>query len=371
MSDIKLFENKENINLIIKTAGNACNINCSYCFEKVKEVDKKYITANQLENILEKVNGTCSVVFHGGEPLIIGVEKFDDLLNVVQRFYPQKVIAVRIQTNGTLLNDKWIELFYKKYDNLNIEIAISLDGTRIMNCHRVDYTGKETYDDIKGAFTLLEKHGKKAGMLSVISRQALTEVDKYIELLFSIPNLSFVKMNALFNIEDGKLTEDSITPMQYAQFIYEVACRYVETGLYRRIAIEPILSILQRINNRKSRYCNYSERKCFNYLSVYPDGSVGPCDCFSVNEFMVFNVNKLNTTINDVVCKYIEKKEITPIQKLIEACKKCDIVEFCKSGCLSQRYYFEGNDSLQNDFCKSKHFLYDKFKMFNLAEREG
>ena len=137
MKEIKLFEENRNINLIIKTVGNACNINCAYCFEQAKEIKKEFITPEKLEKIIEKVQTTCSVVFHGGEPLMVGCENFSALLDVVRKYYSNKVIAVRIQTNGTLLDEEWMELLYEQYNDLNIEIAISLDGTRKMNRHRV------------------------------------------------------------------------------------------------------------------------------------------------------------------------------------------------------------------------------------------
>ena len=41
MRNIKLFEKGTNINLIVKTVGNSCNIECSYCFEKIKNVKKQ------------------------------------------------------------------------------------------------------------------------------------------------------------------------------------------------------------------------------------------------------------------------------------------------------------------------------------------
>lgn len=370
MKEIKLFEENRNINLIIKTVGNACNINCAYCFEQAKEIKKEFITPEKLEKIIEKVQTTCSVVFHGGEPLMVGCENFSALLDVVRKYYFNKVIAVRIQTNGTLLDEEWMELLYEQYNDLNIEIAISLDGTRKMNRHRVDYEGIETFDKIKAAYDLLHKHNKLAGMLSVVSRQALEEVIDYIDLISSIPNLKFVKINALFNVENDILTKDSITPMEYAEFVYSVACRYIETGLYKKVAIEPILSILQRINGRRSKYCNYSERKCFNYLSIYPDGKVGPCDCFSVNEFMISDVYKSNNMLSDDVWNYVESEKSLYLEHLIDICNDCNIKDFCMGGCLSQRYYFRNNQQLLENFCKSKHYLYEHFSQFCLDKQK-
>jgi len=367
---IDLYTRNRNINLIIKTAGNACNINCTYCFEQAKEVVHNSITPSMMKKVLDKIEPSCSVVFHGGEPLIIGKEKFSELLNVVREYYPKKVIAVRIQTNGTLIDEEWLDLLYSDYSDLDIEIAISLDGTEYMNRLRVDYSGQSTFSDVRRAFELLEKKGKKAGMLSVISKGSLNFYQEYINFIASIPNLRFVKINALFNIENGSLTPDSISPQEYASFIINSGLYYIKTGLYKRIAIEPLLSILQRINKKESKYCNYSCRKCYNYLSLYPDGSVGPCDCFSVNEFYIANINEIGAVkLEKYVEAAIDNESGNILNQIIIECTNCDIKDFCNGGCISQRYYFSSNEELKKEYCESKHRLYDCFSKFVFIDR--
>lgn len=154
---IDLFTEDRNINLIIKTSGNACNINCEYCFEQAKSVAHEAITPEMLKSLIEGMKNNCSVVFHGGEPLIVGKKKFSELLDVIRDYYPNKIIAVRIQTNGTLLDEEWIDLIFEQYKELEIEIAISLDGTETMNSHRVDYNGNNTFSKVVQAYRLLEK----------------------------------------------------------------------------------------------------------------------------------------------------------------------------------------------------------------------
>ena len=368
MTSIKLFEKGTNINLIVKTVGNSCNIECSYCFEKIKNVKESEIKPIDLEKILDSIPITCSLVFHGGEPFLIGYKKFAELLDIVKKYYPEKIISVKIQTNGILLDDQWINLIYKEYKDLNIEIAISLDGTEKMNAYRIDKKGRNTFQSVIDAFKLLNEYGISAGILSVITRTSLTEVENYLQLINLIPNIKFVKMNGLFNIINNQLTYNSILPSEYAKFIYNVACKYIETGLYKRVAIEPILSIIQNINGYKSKYCNYSDRKCFNYLSVYPDGKIGPCDCLSIDDFFIGNIQDLNKNqnINDYVDNYLVKEDTNSLKKIIESCKECDINEFCKGGCFSQRFYFRNNKYLLLDFCKSKHYLYNKFKIYRI-----
>lgn len=363
MNDISLFTSDAGINLIIKTAGNECNIDCRYCFEKNKDVSSCKVDVFLLEQTIQKIDGVCTVVFHGGEPLIVGLKHFEALLKVVEKYYPFKVTAIRVQTNGTLLDDEWINLLFVKYKHLKIEISISLDGTYKMNELRVGYDGVNTFQKVIDSFNLLNRYGISAGMLSVISKSALPYAKEYIELIASIPNIKFVKVNALFNVENNFLTEESITPTEYVKFIIQVSEIYINTRLYKKLPIEPFLSIIQRINGKPSRYCNYSSRKCFNYISLYPDGTIGPCDCLSINQFHIDNAFE---TINKCITQYLTTESAEQLKRLILECSECDIKDFCMGGCLSQRYYFDGNKQLKREFCSSKHMLYDTFKNIKL-----
>lgn len=353
----ELYTNNGISNLIIKTAGNTCNINCTYCFEQMKKVSNGIITEAMLETLISKIEKRCSIVFHGGEPLLIGKKNFSKLLESIKKYYPEKVISVRIQTNGTLLDYEWVDILFRQFKELQIEIAISLDGTYDMNRLRVDYSGNNTYESVLNAFDILKKYNIKAGMLSVISRKSLKLYREYIELIESIDNLKFVKINGLFNMENNKLSEDSITPMEYAVFIEKITKFYIEKELYKKFAVEPILSILQKIKGKESSYCNYSERKCYNHISCYPDGKIGPCDCLSINEFSIDYEH--DQFIEESIVSTLKNGHL--LEKYMEQCEKCSINNFCNGGCISHRYYFRNNIELLQEYCDSKHRLYEYF----------
>lgn len=359
MNSISLFNSEGALNLIVKTAGTLCNLNCKYCFELPKDAARAFISVQTLKNVIENTATTAAVVFHGGEPLIVGVEHFRTLLELIRDYYPQKITAVRIQTNATLLNQEWIDLLFKEYADLKIEIAVSLDGTEVMNVLRVDSNARPTFARIMSSIQLLAENNIKTGILSVISKPSLQYAKEYISFISSIPNVSFVKINALFNVENNALTADSITPSEYAQFIMETANEYINSGLYKRLPIEPLLSILQKLKGKRSRYCNYSCRKCFNYICVYPDGVIAPCDCLSLNEYSIPQSKAV--PVNENIAEYVKSDSCSELRGLISKCDGCDILDFCSGGCLSQRLYFKDNEFLSSDFCKSKHMLYEYF----------
>ncbi|MGL5723610.1 radical SAM protein [Cetobacterium sp.] len=353
-------------NIILKIAGNRCNIECDYCFELPKVVESYNLGIDSLVKLIESDDSKISLTFHGGEPLIVGKKKFKNYLECLEKYYKlKKIESIKIQTNGTLLDEEWIKLLFEEFKELNIEIAISLDGNRIMNKHRIDKAGRETYESVLNAYKLLDKYQKKAGLLTVVSKNSLEHVEGYIKLLLKIPNIYFVKINPLYNITNNELTEDSITPKEYTDFIISFFKEYTRNSMYKKFAVEPILSILQVINNKSSRYCNYKtngEFKCSKFEVVYPDLSKGICDCFSPEDY------ELEVSIKDKITKKNEEF-MKEIEKLQNKCISCNERAYCNEACLSQRYYMRNNLTLSEEYCNEKKKLIQFFKRIKEGEK--
>lgn len=103
-------------NIMIKPAGSLCNLDCKYCYY----LDKAEIYGGReprmTEEMLEKVvyeyinaNEVPEVTFnwHGGEPLVLGLDFYRKALEYERKHAGGKVVHNTIQTNGTLLNREW------------------------------------------------------------------------------------------------------------------------------------------------------------------------------------------------------------------------------------------------------------------------
>ena len=118
--------------VIIFRMTNACNLNCKYCYDKgnhttVSQENEEF--SLMIHNIIKNINkiwknkdSSAEIIFHGGEPLIISVQNYKRLLDNIKMLYPK--VKFSIQTNATLINQEYINLF----KNYNVHIGISLDG---------------------------------------------------------------------------------------------------------------------------------------------------------------------------------------------------------------------------------------------------
>jgi uncharacterized protein len=74
-------------------------------------------------------------------------------------------VHVGIQTNGTLLDDTWGEVFRAN----RVDVGISMDGPeRIHDAHRIDHMGRGSYRKVKDGLLTLQRHGVKHGIMCVI-----------------------------------------------------------------------------------------------------------------------------------------------------------------------------------------------------------
>lgn len=167
------------INSYILKVAARCNLDCSYCYVFNKSdatwKDRPGTMSDAIfETTLHRIAEHCSrsgqksvrINFHGGEPLLIGCDRFsrwcaaiNDLLS------PDVTVGVSVQTNGTLLTRGWINVLLEH----DVSVGISLDGPRdIHNSQRVDRKGRGSYDQVERALKLLQDTGVPHRVLTVI-----------------------------------------------------------------------------------------------------------------------------------------------------------------------------------------------------------
>ena len=129
MVDVK----SDSITIMLKLVGTACNMKCLYCYE--------HIASQTIINDCKNINSIKSylarfinyrhifIVFHGGEPLLSDIKIVEELLYYIFSIFKYKC-NVQIQTNGTLLDEKWIELFSKFKEKVSLSISLDPHGDK-------------------------------------------------------------------------------------------------------------------------------------------------------------------------------------------------------------------------------------------------
>jgi uncharacterized protein len=153
------------------------------------------------------------VVFHGGEPLLAGVEAVEHAAGALRRALPAEVrLDLRVQTNGLLLDEAMLRVLAAH----RVRVGVSLDGGRADNDRRrVRADGRGSYDAVRaGVRRLTRRHPELfAGLIATIDLAA-DPVATYEALLeFQPPTVDLLLPHGNWtNPPPGRIPGDPATP---------------------------------------------------------------------------------------------------------------------------------------------------------------
>jgi uncharacterized protein len=172
-----------------------CNLDCRYCYLPLRKL-KHQMPLEVAETLAEAVaqfedsGHPIGVIWHGGEPLAVGQQKFAALLAPFEALRRAGRVHHYVQTNATLITETWCDLLVA-YD---VRVGVSIDA---VNAERVDLRGKPAIDRILRGITYLRVHGIPFSIISVVSN---TGIAMPLELLEFLTTLGCHSVG--FNIEE-------------------------------------------------------------------------------------------------------------------------------------------------------------------------
>src|SRR6266849_2454717 len=192
MSDIQY---NPAFHVMTKPIGPICNLDCKYCFYLEKEklypgghgwkMPDDVLEAYIRQYIQSQDSPEISFAWQGGEPTLLGVEFFRNVIALQQKYAGGKKITNALQTNGTLLDDEWCEFFAKQ----QFLVGLSIDGPKqLHDKYRVDKNQQSTFDAVVRGIDFLKKHGCEFNTLTVVNRvnsQRPLEVYRFLKQIGS------------------------------------------------------------------------------------------------------------------------------------------------------------------------------------------
>ena len=332
-------------NFIIKVTG-SCNLNCSYCYmynmgdttflKKPKVMDKKiavktlqriyaYADRNNLENI--------TLILHGGEPLIAGVDWTSWFLEETKRLAPPNLeVNISLQSNGTLLNDKWIELFKLH----NVVLGISIDGPPELHDHyRVDHAGRGSYNQVRKAIDFLVDLGLEAprwGTL-VVANPEYSGVSIYKHLLEAgVNSIDFLWPD---------YHHDNLPPWpsgSLARFYKDIFDVWYNDG-NPKVKIRWFISAMKGILSGRSGLDALGPHP-LNEVVIESDGSIEPLDVIRTcgNGMTRLGLNVNTHDIEDIHKTDLFQMCINNQEYLPEKCLLCPAYKVCGGGYMPHRW---------------------------------
>lgn len=360
------------ISLLIKPASGLCNLQCKYCFyndEMAKRVIPSFgkMTTTTSNNIIKKFLSipnltNITIAFQGGEPTIVGLDYFKNFINQVNLLNKNNVrVNYSLQTNGTLLDEKWC-LFLKEN---NFLVGISLDGTaKIHNLNRLDFSNEGTFDIVYAKINLLKKYAIPFNILTVITKETTKNI-KEIYSFYKKENYTYQQyIPCLDGINERKGKESfSLLPHDYEIFLKKLFDLYyndIKKGkyVYNRYFENLFLLLL----GHKPENCSMGGFCSIQYV-IEGNGNTYPCDFYAIDKYLLGNINTDSIDVIDEArknCKFIESSYY-----IDSKCKKCKYLFLCKTGCRRDK---ENNGLLSRNFFCSAYYNFLEEKLPKLVE---
>lgn len=359
--------------IMLKPAGSLCNMGCTYCYylDKVQlyggreprmslpvleQVTRAYIEANDVSQV--------QFVWHGGEPLVMGLPFFTKAMEYQKRYAGGKKILNSIQTNGLLVNQEWAR-FFRKNDFL---VGLSLDGPRdIHDRYRLDRGGQPSFDRVMDALKCLTDHQVSLNTLSAVSRASEghgREVYAFLKeagvhYMQFLPVVEFVRAQgkkARPEIVEPKApgatpSSWSVSAEAFGDFMCDVFDQWIsrDVGQYY---VQLFDSTLAAWCGRRDGVCVFG-KSCFGNAVIEHNGDLFACDHFVYPSYKIGNV--LETPIRELMeTPQVKQFAYRKCAGLPLRCRRCPYLPACNGECPQHRDAVTGVNRLCEGY---RHFF--------------
>lgn len=341
---------------ITKPVARYCNLNCTYCFYRNDKRDRLEIMSNEvlktfIREALEFSPDRCDFIWHGGEPMVAGIDFFKQAIyyqNLIRK--NGQIVENMLQTNGTLISKDWIDFFKEN----NFSLGISLDGSKIYHdFYRRDKTNRGSFEKVKESINLLKKEGIGFGVLAVITKVNKNSIYEILNFFVSLGIKSFAFNYAHeFDSESKMLTNFSIGPRDYYSILNQLFDSWLNRNDYFlriRDVDEPLTAIL----GKDISSCRYSgSNMCKSIITIDNKGDIFPCDYFYEEKWKMGNI--LQSSIKEIFESNKFKHWIKKINSPWPECDSCEWYFTCKGGCPWERFFYEKKLGNKDVLCSQR-----------------
>jgi len=273
------------IDTVLVKLASRCNLDCDYCYvynmgdntwrSQPKRISLNVVDvlASQLGELARSQTDGFAVVFHGGEPLLVGPERFDRICAVIRRELPPSC-SIHLQTNGLLLTEAVVQTC-ADYD---IGVSISIDGpANVHDRHRSDRHGAPSHARAMAGLRRLLGYKRGAclltGVLAVIDlRSDPAEVYAFLKST-GTPSIDFLYRDG--NRDVLPLGKSSLLSTEYGDWMTRLVDIYLADRQPTCIrVIDDMLKLLMGGRARKEGV----GLDAYGILVVDTDGSVNKND---------------------------------------------------------------------------------------------
>jgi len=356
--------------VMIKPAGSACNLDCTYCFYLSKAglpggPGCRHMSDDTLELLIQSYIRDVTadeVVFtwQGGEPTLRGVDFFRKAVSLQKKYArPGQTVHNDLQTNGTLIDEQWCR-FLKKHHFL---VGLSIDGPEhLHDAFRRTKNGSPTFHRVVRAARLLRRFGVSFNTLTSVNRMNAAyplEVYRFLRNTLGTTHIQFSPVVEPKDFEhtapqwrEGPLppgkddprarpghaesivTDWSVDPADWGTFL----CRIFDEWRARdlgRVLVNQFETLVSQHLGLGPQMCVYAEA-CGKAVALEHDGTVYSCDHLVYPQHEIGNIHE-NRLQDIVLFRGQIKFGYAKTEALPRCCLSCEYLSDCRGECPKNR----------------------------------
>ncbi|PWM14352.1 MAG: anaerobic sulfatase maturase [Clostridia bacterium] len=352
------------LSILVKPVSGACNLDCKYCFYKelAEELcDHQRMSFDTAHTLIDKAlaSGAQEVLFafQGGEPLLAGADFYQDFTDYVASHIGNTKVSYSVQTNGTLINDAYIQLFLQH----NFLVGVSLDGPKFVHDkYRLTPKGGGTFETVLTNARKMQDAGVAVNILTVITNESALRAKKLYSFYrkYSFEFIQFIPCMDSIQVEQGSL-DTSLTSENYLKFLCELfKLWYRDLTVGNYVSIRHFDNWVRLMQHRSVDTCSLSGQ-CGSYFVVEANADVYPCDFYVTHEWLLGSIfthdfSQMLTALEQ--SGFLVQSHLTRS----EACADCPNENLCRGGC-KRDWVYEGQQG-RSRYCAALNAFFTRYR---------
>ena len=338
-------------NIMIKPVGSLCNLRCHYCYyldkaeiyggreprmseQMLEHFVKEYIAANDVPEVFFN--------WHGGEPLLAGMDFYKKAIALQRKYGEGKKIHNTLQTNGTLITREWAEFFRAN----GFLIGVSLDGPqKVHDAYRGGKGGASVFDRVRRGIFELYRAGVQYNVMATVNKESEGKALEIYQFLKSAGTRFIQFMPVVEHVKNGlivspatpgaRLAPWSVSAPGFGRFLCDIFDYWVRNDV-GKVFVNQFDAALACWCGVQPGLCAMAET-CGGNSVIEHNGDLYPCDHFVYADYKIGNVleTDLRTLMNSSkqVKFGIDKRSGLP-----QKCFRCRWFFACHGECPKHRF---------------------------------
>jgi uncharacterized protein len=356
-------KNMKYCDTVILKIASRCNINCSYCYmynlgdESFKR-QPKFMSEATMNSFVDKIIVHCktkkierlTIIFHGGEPLLVDKTVFVKYLEKIQEIPTHGIeLQLALQSNGILLDKEWCEIF----NAYKVGVGISLDGPENINdAYRKDKSGNGTYSRVVEGVKIANQYLKAPlGMLSVINYN-LDPIDAYKHVMsLGVKSVDFLKLDKNYDsITSPAELENTATAdwfIKLFDYSYDNSSELITQLRIFNVIMHKILG-----GKYSMDFIGDGDN---NGVVIETNGELEAVDVLKAcgDSFTKTNLNIATHDFDDILDSSLAEMYYYSNKFLPRKCLACPVKDICGGGYLPHRYSAKNGFNNPSVYCNS------------------